>query len=362
MNYFTVGVNHKSCPLEVREKLFLGGARLERVLAQCASAFPDAEWLVLSTCNRTEIYGAFPAADRAVEAAVRVLEDECMLERDVFEPYLFFFRGWETVRHLFRVAAGLDSLVVGENEILGQLRKALQSAREAGTVRMFLTRMGEKALKAGKEIRSRTRLNRGAVSVPSVAVALAKKIFGKLAGEKVMVLGTGEMSVATLKCLQEAGAKVVTVVSRLQERGEAVAGQFGAEWIPLCAWESRARTVDILIAATGAPHTLIHEQQVREIMEARDFRPLFLIDIAVPRNINPSVQGIQEVYLYNIDDLKGIAAANLRARHAEIEKAEKQIQDAVTVFEQGFRRRALADFDPPGFSQAPDRVQDPLLS
>ena len=263
------------------------------------------------------------------------------MSRREFEAHLYYEEGEAAMRHLFRVAAGLDSLVVGENEILGQLREAFRLANEKGHVHSLLYRLFEKTLKLGKEVRTVTKINEGAVSIPAVAVELAQKIFGQLSGEKVMVLGTGQMGELTLQNLSQSGAEPLYVVSRSAESGQEVANRFGLQWLSMDAWASALTEVDILIASTAAPHVIVHPPQVRDAMARRRNRPLLLIDIAVPRNIEDDVHKLEDVYLYNIDDLQGVSAANLKLRQREVKQAEALAEKEV-VFFRGWLERLKA--------------------
>lgn len=333
MGFFVWGVNHKNCPLEIREKLHFTTKQISRALEHSKQCSEISELVLLSTCNRVEFYGHTESPRLPEGPLLSLIEEIHHLERNFFLPYLYRFEGKEMIHHLFRVAAGLDSLVVGENEILGQLREAFRLAQENSSVHSFLYRLMEKALKVGKEIRTKTKINEGAVSIPSVALELAQKIFGSLAGQKVMVLGTGEMSEITLKNLRDSGAEVVYIASRNSERGEALARDFEAQWISFDSWEHCISKVDILIASTSAPHPVVTYTQIQRIMEARRHRPLFLIDIAVPRDIEAEVNSLDDVYLYNIDDLKGVAHSNLRLRQREIKAAEEFVERALGEYQ-----------------------------
>ena len=333
MGFFVLGVHHKDCPVEIREKLHFSPKQIAEALAGLKSAPALSELLILSTCNRVEFYG-FTEEERIPEKKIFQLIDEFhAISPEVYQSYLYRHEGKSAIHHLLRVAAGLDSLVVGENEILGQLRDAFRMANEVRSVHSLLYRLIEKALKLGKDVRTQTKINEGAVSIPSVAVELAEKIFGKLSGEKIMVLGTGEMSELTLKNLKSAGAQARYIVSRNQARGETVAAEFDSQWISFDDWPPYLEHVDILIAATSAPHPIVHADQVRKTMGKRRHRPLFLIDIAVPRDIDPQVNAIDDVYLYNVDDLKGVSASNLRLRRREIQAAELMIERALVDFQ-----------------------------
>lgn len=347
MPFFSYGIHHKNTPVETREKLALDAANLKRALELSRGRIE--ELVILSTCNRVEFYGV--AGDS--ESPERSLH--ALIEEVLGRPSAEFFgsaeirRGREAVRHIFRVAAGLESLVVGENEILGQMREAFRAAADTGAAHSLLYRLMEKALKIGKDVRAQTRINEGAVSIPSVAVELAEKIFGRLRHEKVMVLGTGEMGTQTLRNLKSSGAEIRYVVSRDPDAGKPVAAEFGGVWLSMTEWESKLGQVDILITSTASPVPVVSRGQVERVMKERRGRPLFCIDIAVPRDIDPLVQEIDDVYLYNIDDLRGVAQSNLSLRGSEVAAAEKMTEDAVAAFagwmEQLAARPTLSRFE-----------------
>ncbi len=333
MPFFVLGVNHKVCPVEIRESIHFGAHELQKAFA-AIKQFPEiSELFILSTCNRVELCGFSDQPAVPVESLLRLLELTHDTRRNQFESYLYRYEGREAMRHLFRVAAGLDSLVVGEDEILGQMRDAFRLAGEAGTVHSLLYRLLEKALKVGKEVRTKTRINEGAVSVPSVVVDLARKIFESIEDRRVMVLGTGDMATLILKCLKKSGVQSLCVISRSKEKGEMLSREFGAEWVPFDGWEKHLSSADILIASTACPHPIVHFHQVKDVIESRRHRPLFLIDISVPRNIVSEVNLLDGVHLYNIDDLKGVGDANLKQREKEICAAEEIIDKAVTDYE-----------------------------
>lgn len=332
MGFFVLGVNHKECPVAVREKLHFTASLIDEALGEVRENQAISELVILSTCNRVEFYGHADSVLDSKNYLLDLIERKCPVKREDLLPYLYDYEEKEAVHHLFRVASGLDSLVVGENEILGQVRDAFRMANHAQSVHSLLYRLLEKALKVGKDVRAQTKINEGAVSIPSVAVELAQKIFGRLAGERVMVLGTGEMSILTLKNLKDSGADIVYVVSRDRVYGEKIAVDFDAEWVDYHGWPDLMGRVDILIASTAAPHPVVRYDQIKAVMGARHRKPLFLIDIAVPRNIEPHINALDDVYLYNIDDLKGVSAANLKLRRREIEAAEALVEEAVHHF------------------------------
>ena len=333
MGFFVLGVNHKNCPVEFREILHVSPEALAGALLRVREYPEIQEAAILSTCNRVEFYGYSEKSGIPEALVLDWIESVKEIDTALFSSYLYRFEGRDAMRHLFRVASGLDSLVIGENEILGQLRDAFRAANDAGSVRTFLYRLMEKALKVGKDVRTKTKINEGAVSVPSVAVELAEKIFSHLSGKKIMVLGTGEMGALTLKSLKDAGGEAFYVVSRNLERGRKIAQEFGSEWVPFESWEPYLSEVDILIASTASLEPVVSFEQVKRVMDGRPHRPLFLIDIAVPRDIDARTNSLDNVYLYNIDDLKSVAASNLKLRRREVQAAEAMAENAVTDFQ-----------------------------
>ncbi|MBU3760168.1 MAG: glutamyl-tRNA reductase, partial [Candidatus Omnitrophica bacterium] len=307
MPFFSLGIDHSKTPVETREKFALDAACLKSALEASRQCPGLDELVILSTCNRVEFYGVTGPEGLADEALQTFMESALKRPFREFFEFAQMRRGKDAVRHIFRVASGLESLVVGENEILGQMREAFRASAEAGAVHSLLYRLMEKCLKIGKEVRTETRINEGAVSIPSVAVELAEKIFGRLRREKVMVLGVGDMGTQTLRNLRSSGAEIVFVVSRSADSGRAAADEFGASWLPMEDWETSLGKVDILITSTSSPQPVVSRSQVERVMKERRGRPLFCIDIAVPRDIDPAVQEIDDVYLYNIDDLRGVA-------------------------------------------------------
>lgn len=333
MGFFVIGINHKDCPVEVREKLHFSSSKLQAGLAYAQTAGQFSEAMILSTCNRVELYGYTDPDDLPEDGFFALMEEIHGVGRRDFRHYLYHHQGKDALRHLFRVAAGLDSLVIGENEILGQIREAFQTAHTAGTLHSLLYRLMEKALKLGKAARAETLINEGATSIPSVAVELAEKIFGQLTSENVMVLGTGEMATLTVKNLKNAGATIRYVVSNSQERAEKLAAECGAEWVSSGRWEEKIPEVDIFITATSCPYPIVKHEQVKRLMTERRHRPLFLIDIAVPRNVDPTVHQLDDVYLYNVDDLKSVSDRNLKHRSREIEKVEAMVEKAMASYQ-----------------------------
>ena len=334
MDLVCIGLNHKNCPVEVREKIAFSESALTQALIEMKKIDGLREWFVLSTCNRVELYGrGFLGIE---ESLIDFLADFHGLDGCAYRSYLYRHHGRDVAEHLFRVASGLDSLVVGENEIYGQIRHAFRLANEIGSLDSLLYQLIERSLRTGKRVRAETKISEGAVSVSSIAVELAEKIFGKLTGERVLILGTGKMSELTMKHLLKAGAGEITVASRTYERALELSRKYGAKPIGFDGWLSALRTSDIVISSTSAPHPVVKFEDVRTTMAARRHKPLFFIDIAVPRDVEQRVGEIDDVYLYDIDDLKTVSEANLRVRKKEISKCETIITHELELFDQWY--------------------------
>ena len=334
MNLFVIGLNHKTCSVEVREKIHFSENLARTLLCEVKDGRYQGieELVVLSTCNRVELYGVSHADYVARDKVIEILESYHEINRSQFEDSLYYHEGTEAIEHIFRVGAGLNSLVIGENEILGQLRDGFKLATSCGSVHSLLYRLLEKVLKTGKDVRAESKITRGAVSIPSVAVELAQKIFGSLENQKVMVIGTGEMATLTLKNLTQSGAPIHSIVSRNREKGEDLATQFHCKWVGLEDWHKELAEIDILVTSTSAPQPIITFDQIQSVMMKRKSSPLFLIDIAVPRDVEAEVDKLEDVYLYNVDDLQGVANANLRLRKQEVTFVEKRVVEAVDNF------------------------------
>jgi glutamyl-tRNA reductase len=328
MNLFCVGLSHHTANVETRER-FGGGVDAECTLraAGCAEA------LVLATCNRVEVYGA---------SEKRVSTDEiaqCLLQkRAVSEPgrsgALPFYR-YETekcVQHLFRVTSGLDSMVIGETEILGQTKKAYQEARASGAVGPCLHRLFQRAFRVAKQVRTHTDITRGSVSIGSVAVDLAQRIFGDLDSCKVLVLGAGETSERTARALVSRGVRDLRVSNRSNDRAQELAQRVGGHAVRFDEWPQQCREIDILITSTSSEAALLTPTNLRPMVFNRIDRPLFIIDIAVPRDVDPTVNEMEGVYLYDIDALRSVAEQSLAVRRQQIASAEAIIAEHVTDF------------------------------
>ncbi len=317
MNLLVIGLNHRSAPVEVRERMAFPRANLGEATSQLLGATGLHEAAILSTCNRVEIYGLAAPAPETSERVRRYLHAHHRLTESV-DAHLYEHRDRDCLRHLLEVACGLDSMVVGETEILGQVKDAYEAAFRAGATGLALNRVFQKSFAAAKHIRSSTGIGRGSTSVGSVAVDLAEKIFRKLADCTVMVIGTGEMSEATARALRSRGAGRLLVCSRTHDRAKALAGQLDGRAISYDQWPVEFPAVDIVISATAAPHPIITREKLVPLKRTRRNRPLFLIDIAVPRDIERACGELDDVYLYDIDDLQQITRDNLKARAREV--------------------------------------------
>jgi glutamyl-tRNA reductase len=332
MNLFCVGLSHHTANVETREH-FAGGKETNCVLRNSGCA----EALVLTTCNRVEVYGA--AETRVpTEEIVRCLAGKIDNEPSAAVSAFYRHEGIECVQHLFRVASGLDSMVVGETEVLGQAKKAYEFARASGAAGAYLHRLFQRAFRVAKQVRTQTEITRGAVSVGSIAVDLAVKIFGDLAKRKVLLLGAGETSERTARALVSRGVIDLRVSNRSIERAEELAALVGGSAIPFERWLEQCREIDIFITSTSAEAPLLAANNLDPILRERRDRPLFIIDIAVPRNVDPSVNEMDGVYLYDIDSLQSVADQSLALRRQQIDAAEAIIAEHVANFRETLER------------------------
>jgi glutamyl-tRNA reductase len=317
-----VGLNHRSAPVAVREALAFARDSMGDELRRLRRAAGVAEAVILSTCNRVEVWATGDAA--RLDDVASFLLSRTRPARDA--PLLYRLADEEAVRHAFRVASGLDSLVAGEPQILGQVKEAYRSAEEAGTIGPRLAGLRNAALKAAKRVRTETGIGRHAVSVSHVAVELATKIFGHVRGVRVMVVGAGKMSGLAARRLAHGGAEL-TVVGRTAARANELAVALAGRALPFEGMAAELAHTDIVLTGTAAPTTIIHRPEVAAAAQARHGRPLFLIDIAVPRDVDPAVRALPGVFLYDLDDLRSVAASNLRARQREAAAAERLVEE-----------------------------------
>jgi glutamyl-tRNA reductase len=327
-----LGLNHRSAPVELRERVAFQEGKLPTALSAVREELNLPECVILSTCNRVELYTVIPERDGHEAKLKSFLSRFHRLEPESLNGGLYWHLQPDSVRHLFRVAAGLDSMVVGESEILGQVRDAYTKAVEHGSVGSVFHRLFQTALRAGKQARSRTRIGQGAVSVSSVGVELARRIFQDLPSKTILVLGAGQMSEATLTCLKAQGIKKILVANRTLETAVPLAESVGGQVVPFDGLEASMTQADIVICSTSADRYLLTRPQIQGIMSARRQRPLFLIDISVPRNLDPRIGQLENVYLYDIDDLEGIASSNLQMRLSEMEACSEIVEREMNGF------------------------------
>src|SRR3990170_3712144 len=328
MHLLLVGVSHRTAPVEFRERLDFSARGLDEALVALAGRPSGAEAAVLSTCNRAEVYLACRSLEQGREEVEEFFAEFHQLPREDLQPHLYAKTDVDAARHLFRVSAGLDALVVGEPQILGQGKDAFGHARAQQTPGPLLNRL----FAAGKRVRSETSLGEGAVSVSFAAVALARKIFGMLDARTVLVVGAGEMGKLTALHMKSQGVRRMIITSRTTAHAEALSQAIDAAVIP---WEHlpvALSEADIVITATGANVPIISRQLVDTAMRPRRHRPLFVIDIAVPRDVDPAAGDLEQVFLYNIDDLQAVVAESLSKRTAEIEQAERIVAQEVDRF------------------------------
>jgi glutamyl-tRNA reductase len=318
MNIFVAGLSFKTAPVEVREQLAVRPSLLPCYGCRLKLNAGLDEVVLLSTCNRVEIYGT--TASWVQGKVHRLFRQLCPADVDL-TPHLYVKEGPAAVKHLFSVTSGLDSMVLGETEITGQVKNAYQTAQQAGLTGRVLNRLFQTALQIGKEIRTHTGIGRGATSVGSVAVELAEKVFaGDLSDKTVMILGAGKMGEACVRHLTKRGARSVLVANRSPERAQLLAAEFGGRALPFEERMNALTEADILVSSTGSPTTVLHKEEIAQILPARRNRPLILIDIAVPRDIAADVEHLDNVYLYNIDHLQTIVRENSRQREQELSK------------------------------------------
>jgi glutamyl-tRNA reductase len=329
MTLSLIGVNYKTAPIALREKIAISREELPETTRALAAVEGVTECMIVSTCNRVELLAAVESPDADLTG---FLHRHFGLDRELLEPHIYRENDRDAVRHLFRVAASLDSMVVGEPQILGQVKEAFAVARAAGTVSGQLEHLLQSAFAAAKKVRSETEIGSSSVSIASVAVDLAKKIFGSLQGRTVFLVGAGKMSELAARHLVQQGAGAILVSNRTQERAHRMAEQFAGRVIPYEQLYEVASDADIVISSTGAPHPIFRREHGQRFMHKRRNRPMFFIDIAVPRDVDPEMGKLEGLFVYDIDDLQAVAAAHLAERSREASDAETLIAGEVERF------------------------------
>ncbi len=324
MEILCLGLNHRTAPVEVRERFAVSTTKLGEAANELVMLAEASEGVVISTCNRTEFYLAAEDSRLAFERVETRLAEKINLDSSV-AAHFYRLEKFEAAKHLCRVVSGLDSMMLGETEIFGQVKHAYQSALESGATGINLNKLFQRAFGVGKKVRTETSIQEGSTSVGNVAVDLAEKIFGHLKDSQVMILGAGEMSRITAQSLVSRGAKSIFVTNRSFDRALELAQEMGGSAVRFDDWQSVLPQVDVVISSTGAPHAIVHRADVEKARRARKYRPLFFIDIAVPRDIDPAVGEIEEVYLYDIDTLEQLAEEARTRRQLQIEQCERII-------------------------------------
>jgi glutamyl-tRNA reductase len=337
-----IGLSHHSSSVAVRERFAFAEARIPAVLHALRQQGLASEGVILSTCNRVEIYAATPLAPTAAAEQFKKFLVTVHEYNDPLADEIYAHAEPRSIEHLFRVACGLDSMVLGETEILGQLKKAYDLALQHHHTGSRLNRAFQRAFNVAKHIRTETSIQRGSVSVASVAVELAEKIFETLADRHVMVIGAGDTSEKTARAFISRGAKSLVVANRSPERGQALAQELGGRAVPFDDWNREFAQIDIAVSSTSAPHHILDRAKLEPLMKLRKNRPLLLIDIAVPRDIDPAVNLMPNIYLYNVDDLQSIAGDYLKQRQEEAARCEKIIAEKAAAL-LGANRFATAD-------------------
>lgn len=338
MKLALAGINHRTAPVHVREKLAFRDEEIPAALLR-VQAIGATEALILSTCNRIEIAAALVETLSPGVLLEGILDGRAGLTVDSLQPYSYLYQERDAMRHLFRVASSLDSMIVGEPQILGQLKHAYAQARDQGTIGSVLDIVLTRAFSVAKRIRSETEIGQNAISVSYAAVELAREIFGSLNKKRVLIIGAGEMSEGAARHLLGAGATEILIANRTLEHAQEVARMFRGEVVPYDLLAHRLADVDIVIASSAATSYVLTRDIVRRAIDARKHQPMFLIDIAVPRNIDPEVNGVEHAFLYDIDDLQQVADRNLKARYEVAQQAENIVAEEVERLAARLRER-----------------------
>lgn len=343
MELVLVGLNHNTAPVEVRERVAFPEGNLCPALQQLQD-FGLREAMIVSTCNRVEVIAhGKDSLIQTIDSVKNFLYSYHRLSPPFLEDYLYSYLRHDLIRHVFRVTSSLDSLVVGEPQILSQMKQAYATACQAESVGSQLQELIPRAFFVAKKVRTSTRIGTSAVSVSSVAVELARKIFGELKEKTVLLLGAGEMAELAAQSLVESGIEEILIANRTPERGRKIAERFGGRTADFENLDSHLAASDIVLVATGSETYLLDKQRLDKIIKRRKYQPVFIIDIAVPRNVEPDVNELENVFLYDIDDLQSVIDANLRQRHQEAEVAKEIVEEEVRNY---LRRLSAADAGP----------------
>lgn len=341
MALMALGINHKTAPVDVREKLAFGTEELSYALAQVRMQGALSEAAILSTCNRTEIYGVTPFRDS--RQVLQWLADYHQVSFEQLQRSVYVHWDRDAVRHMMRVACGLDSLVLGEPQILGQLKTAFAQAQDAGSLGSQMSRWFQQSFNVAKQVRSQTAIGENPVSVAYAAVNLAQRIFSNLSENQALLIGAGETIELVGRHLREAGITQITVANRTLSRGQHLAQQLGGQAVPLTDLAEVLPQADIIIASTASPLPVLGKGAVERALKKRRYRPMFMVDIAVPRDIEPEVAELEDVYLYTVDDLQQVVEQGVQARRDAAFEAEVLVMQGAELFLEQLRARDAVD-------------------
>jgi len=346
-----IGLSHRTAPVELRERFAIGEAKLGAALGALRESGLAREAVIVSTCNRVEIYLATDQDPPAAFAGLRRFLSNFAGHDGALEAEAYTLAEPQSLRHLFKVACGLDSMVLGETEVLGQLKQAYEAAVKHHATGPKLNRAFQRAFNAAKHVRTHTQIQRGSVSVASVAVELAEKIFSSLEDRQVLVIGAGDTSEKAARALLSRGARSIIVANRSHERAVALARELGGRAVTFDDWFKEFVAVDIVISSTSAPHYILDRQKLEPVMAARENRSLLLVDLAVPRDIDPAVNFLENIYLYNVDDLQTIADDYLRQRREEVARCDAIIEEKLRDLMESAARRPNPPDNRPALEQ-----------
>ena len=332
MNLIIVGLSHKTAPVEIREKLSFPSQTIGEPLNRLCTSYGINEGVIISTCNRVEIFAVTQDIEKGLWQLKRFMSDYHNIPMEGLDEHLYTYTSEDAARHIFRVASGLDSMVLGEPQIFGQVKDAYGYALQHRTAGVIINKLFHKAFSVAKRIRTETKIGSSAVSISYAAVELAKKIFGTLEGKSVMLIGAGEMAELAAKHLLSNGVQEIIVANRTYERAIEMAKGFNGTPIMFREFPHYLKRVDIVIASTAAPKYIIRPEQIDEVIKERKNRSMFFIDISVPRNVDPLINNIDNIYLYNVDDLQGVVEANMKERAKEARAAEVIIDEEIKNF------------------------------
>ncbi|WP_010270901.1 glutamyl-tRNA reductase [Paenibacillus senegalensis] len=337
MHIITVGLNYRTAPVEIREKFAFAQEELPAALEQLKQTKSIMECVIVGTCNRTEIYAVVDRMYLCGHYIRGFIEEWFGIPRQEFNPHLYVKEDERAIHHLFKVASGLDSMIIGETQILGQVKNAFLLAQKENTTGVLFNTLFKQAITMAKKAHSETGIGENPVSVSYAAVELGKRIFGSFEDKTVMIVGAGKMSELTVKHLYANGASRVMVVNRTLGKAQELAAKFSGTAVPFNELQDKLAETDIVISSTGASELVLTREQVQEALKHRKYRPLFMIDIAVPRDLDPRIADVQNVFLYDIDDLQSIVESNLAERKNESLKIEAMIEQEMVDFEQWYK-------------------------